>query len=104
MRFNLKSSLLKFRQVFNHTPAGRSWNCPNTLPNSHPPTQPTLTPNAHTHSAGGLVEGLVVELSNGQPAVVVAITPEAVRLDANGVFAGRQLVFELKLTGIEKGV
>lgn len=53
-------------------------------------------------NVGGLAEGLVVELSNGQPAVVLKRTPEVVRLDANNMLAGKELVFELKLTGIER--
>ena len=53
-------------------------------------------------SVGGVKEGLVVELSNGGMAVVTECTDEVVQLDANSMLAGKKLVFEIELVGIER--
>lgn len=50
---------------------------------------------------GGLADGLVVELANGSNAVVLNMDEKVVRLDANPMLAGKQLVFELELLSIE---
>ena len=57
-------------------------------------------------NVGGLAEGLVVELSNGKRAVVVAVSEEEVTLDANDMLAGGsggERVFELELVRVEVG-
>ena len=57
-------------------------------------------------NVGGLAEGLVVELSNGKRAVVVAVSEEEVTLDANEMLAGGgggERVFELELVRVEEG-
>jgi FKBP-type peptidyl-prolyl cis-trans isomerase 2 len=59
----------------------------------------TRTPN----SLGGLTKDLAVELANGSMAVVVEVAPEYVRLDANSMVAGKKLLFELEVLGIERG-
>lgn len=51
---------------------------------------------------GGLREGLVVELANGASALVVAADEASVRLDANSMLAGKRVVFELELVGLER--
>lgn len=53
-------------------------------------------------SQGGLAEGLVVELANGAMAVVLEITDEDVKLDANNMLAGQTFMIELAVVGIEK--
>uniref|UniRef100_A0A383V445 peptidylprolyl isomerase n=1 Tax=Tetradesmus obliquus TaxID=3088 RepID=A0A383V445_TETOB len=50
---------------------------------------------------GGLAEGLAVELANGSMAVVVEAGPEAVKLDANSMMAGKTLLFTLEVLGID---
>lgn len=50
---------------------------------------------------GGLKEGMVVELVNGGMALVVEITKKDVKLDANNMMAGKNLMFELEVLGIE---
>lgn len=52
-------------------------------------------------SVGGLAPSLVVELANGSRAVVLDVTPDVVKLDANSMLAGKKLVFEIELAGIE---
>lgn len=57
-------------------------------------------------NVGGLAEGLVVELSNGKRAVVVAVSEEEITLDANDMLAGGsggERVFELELVRVEEG-
>jgi hypothetical protein len=65
---------------------------------------PTPTPLTHSqpkqNSVGGLAEGLVVELSNGRPALLLEIGDDAVKLDANNLGAGKTLVFQVELLGI----
>ena len=53
-------------------------------------------------SQGGVVEGQLVELSNGGMAVVVSATAEEVVLDANSMMAGKTLRFELELVELER--
>ncbi len=48
----------------------------------------------------GLELGSRVQLSTGQPAVVVEVTDEIVRLDANHPLAGQALTFEIELVAI----
>ena len=49
---------------------------------------------------GGLVEGLTVTLANGEPAVVRAIDDSKVMLDANHPFAGSDVLFKVRLLGV----
>ena len=44
---------------------------------------------------------MVVELVNGGMALVVEITNKDVKLDANNMMAGKNLMFELEVLGIE---
>lgn len=53
-------------------------------------------------SSGGLSEGMVVELANGQQAQIVKLAPELVVLDANHAMAGRKLNFDVELIDLEK--
>ena len=52
-------------------------------------------------SVGGLAPNLVVELANGSRAVVLDVSEQSVKLDANSMLAGKKLVFEIELMGIE---
>ena len=54
-------------------------------------------------SQGGLRGGMLVELANGDTALVVAAGERSVRLDANGMMAGKARVFELELVALEPG-
>ena len=67
-----------------------------------PPTRLEHPPRPRCRSLGGLREGLVVELSNGGMAVVVKEDAEGVVLDANSMLAGKTLLFELELVGLER--
>lgn len=51
---------------------------------------------------GGLVEGITVTLINGEPAVVRAIDETKVVLDANHPFAGSEVLFKVKLLGVNE--
>ena len=53
-------------------------------------------------SSGGLNEGMIVELANGQQAQVVKLAPDVVILDANHAMAGRKLNFDVELIDLEK--
>ena len=53
-------------------------------------------------SGGGLSEGMVVELANGQQAQVVKVSADGVVLDANNATAGRKLSFDIELIGLER--
>ncbi|EIE23607.1 FKBP-like protein [Coccomyxa subellipsoidea C-169] len=50
---------------------------------------------------GGLQDGLIVELSNGGSAMVVAVTDDVVKIDANNMLAGKRRIFEVTLLNIE---
>ena len=52
---------------------------------------------------GGLAKELVVELANGQRAVVLDLSEDTVKLDANSMLAGKSVAFELELLKIEAG-
>lgn len=52
-------------------------------------------------SVGGLAPSLVVELANGSRAVVLDVSEDSVKLDANSMLAGKKLVFEIELVNIE---
>ena len=54
-------------------------------------------------SQGGLRDGMLVELANGDTALVVAAGERSVRLDANNMMAGKARVFELELVALEPG-
>ena len=67
-----------------------------------------ITSNSHLiyenpHSVGGLAKELVVELANGQRAVVLDLSEDTVKLDANSMLAGKSVAFELELLKIEAG-
>ncbi len=49
----------------------------------------------------GLVPGDSVQFSNGAPGVVLEITDEVVRVDANHPLAGESLTFEIELISIQ---
>ena len=76
-----------------------------------PHTTPTLqVPRGHQEitrlegrykSQGGLKEGMVVELANGESAMIVALKDDAVQIDANNMMAGRTRTFEVTLQHIE---
>lgn len=51
----------------------------------------------------GVKLGDKVQLSNGTPAVVVDLTAENVRIDANPPLAGKALTFEIELLSIKHG-
>ena len=53
-------------------------------------------------SSGGLSEGMIVELANGQQAQVVKLAAELVVLDANHAMAGRKLNFDVELIDLDK--
>jgi hypothetical protein len=55
----------------------------------------------HQCRVGGLAPSLVVELANGSRAVVLDVNEQSVKLDANSMLAGKKLVFEIELMGIE---
>lgn len=44
---------------------------------------------------------MLVELQNGQMAVVVYMDSENIGLDANSMMAGKKVIFELEVIGIE---
>ena len=52
-------------------------------------------------SQGGLKEGMVVELANGESAMVVDLKDDAVQIDANNMMAGKTRTFEITLQRIE---
>jgi FKBP-type peptidyl-prolyl cis-trans isomerase 2 len=45
---------------------------------------------------------MVVELVNGASALVVSVDDQQVKLDANSMLAGKRVVFELELVGLER--
>jgi FKBP-type peptidyl-prolyl cis-trans isomerase 2 len=49
----------------------------------------------------GLAPGGRIQLSNGQPAVVLEVTDDIVRIDANHPLAGQALTFEIELVAID---
>lgn len=53
-------------------------------------------------SQGGLQPGMIVELANGQMAVIVEMSDSSIKIDANSMMAGKTLVFELEVLTIEK--
>lgn len=53
-------------------------------------------------SSGGLSEGMIIELANGQQAQVVKKLPGIIILDANDATAGRELNFDVELVGLQK--
>jgi len=69
------------------------------VPRSHPEVE-RLEGRYKNH--GGLREGLVVELANGQLAVVVEAGPEGIKIDANNMMAGKTLSFELEVVRVDK--
>eukprot|EP00245_Coleochaete_scutata_P013171 TRINITY_DN527_c0_g1_i1.p1 TRINITY_DN527_c0_g1~~TRINITY_DN527_c0_g1_i1.p1 ORF type:complete len:198 (-),score=38.54 TRINITY_DN527_c0_g1_i1:200-793(-) len=52
---------------------------------------------------GPLQTGSVVELVNGEPAIIVSMDEKTVRIDANHPLAGTMLDFEVEIIAIQKG-
>ena len=52
-------------------------------------------------SQGGLKDGMLVELANGESAMIVALRDDVVQIDANNMMAGRTRTFEVTLHHIE---
>ncbi|KAK9846576.1 hypothetical protein WJX81_006929 [Elliptochloris bilobata] len=70
------------------------------VPREHPEIQRL---EGRYRSQGGLREGMLVELANGDTALVLAAGEHSVRLDANNMMAGKARVFELELVALEPG-
>ncbi|KAI8468082.1 MAG: hypothetical protein J3K34DRAFT_428330 [Monoraphidium minutum] len=70
-----------------------------TVPRDHPEVERL---EGRYKNVGGLAEGLVVELSNGSTAVVLEMTDEAIKVDANNIGAGKTLTFEVELVDIQR--
>lgn len=75
---------------------------PGWLTHARPPARPPALLPSHARSLGGLRKDLAVELSNGNMAVVVEVTPEHVQLDANNMMSGKTLNFELEVVSIDR--
>lgn len=69
-----------------------------TVPADHPEVQRL---QGKFRAAGGLQEGMVVELANGAQAHVLKLSEGNVVLDANSATAGRRVAFELELMSID---
>jgi hypothetical protein len=87
--------------------AWRGWNPgPLLRPAAPCPLRAARSRQAHPPpplpSVGGLAEGLVVELSNGNTALVVEAGEDAIKLDANNLGAGKTLLFELEILNIAR--
>ena len=67
------------------------------MPRDHPEI---LRLEGRYKAQGGLLEGGVVQLANGNMAAVVKMTPDSVQLDANDMLASREVTFTLKLLSI----
>lgn len=68
------------------------------VPRDHPEVQRL---EGRYKNVGGLAPELVVELANGSRAMVIDLTDEFVRMDANSFVAGRELSFEIELVSFE---
>lgn len=68
------------------------------VPRDHPEMQRL---DGRYKNVGGLAPSLVVELANGSRAVVLDVSEDSVKLDANSMLAGKKLVFEIELVNIE---
>lgn len=68
------------------------------VPRDHPEV---LRLEGRYKNVGGLAPELVVELANGSQAMVVEITDDFLRLDANSFVSGRELDFEIELVSFE---
>eukprot|EP00884_Botryococcus_braunii_P020607 jgi/Botrbrau1/722/Bobra.160_2s0045.1 len=81
--------------------AGEPWNKDLLfeVPRDHPEIERL---EGRYKNVGGLAEGLVVELSNGQQASIVELSDSYVRLDANHPLAGKTRFFELQLLDIDR--
>ncbi len=69
------------------------------VPRSHPEIQNL---EGRYKNQGGVVEGQIVQLSNGGMALIVSADEEEVILDANSMMAGKNLKFELELVELER--
>ncbi|KAJ9513366.1 hypothetical protein QJQ45_001399 [Haematococcus lacustris] len=70
-----------------------------SVPREHPEVQRL---EGRYKNQGGLQEGKIVELANGNLAMVVELTAETVKIDANNMIAGKVLTFELEVISIDK--
>ena len=68
------------------------------VPADHPEVQRL---QGRYKNQGGLTEGLLVELANGNMAMILSIDEQGVRIDANNMLAGKKLFFELEVIGIK---
>lgn len=69
------------------------------VPREHPEIQRM---EGRYKNQGGVQEGLIAELSNGGLALVMECSDAEVTLDANGMMAGKTLLFEVELLHIER--
>ena len=69
------------------------------VPRSHPEIQKL---EGRYKKQGGVIEGQIVQLSNGGMALIVSADEEEVVLDANSMMAGKNLKFELELVELER--
>ena len=53
-------------------------------------------------SQGEVTVGDTVTLSSGQPAVILEVSPDTVKLDANHALAGEALTFEIEVLGVTR--
>ena len=67
------------------------------VPKEHPEIQRL---EGKFRSAGGLQEGMIVELQNGNQAQVLKVSADEVVLDANDAMAGRRIAFDIELVSI----
>jgi hypothetical protein len=70
-----------------------------TIPRDHPEVQRL---EGKFRTSGGLSEGMIVELVNGQQAQVLKVQPDSLVLDANHAMAGRNIAFEIELVALER--
>jgi len=68
------------------------------VPRDHPEVQRL---EGRYKNQGGLQRGLLVELANGAMAMVLEVSEEGVKIDANNMLAGKKLVFELEVVSID---
>ena len=69
------------------------------VPHDHPEVERL---QGRYKNQGGLREGLIVELSNNNMALVVAVDEKGVKIDANNMMAGKKLFFELEVIAIKE--
>ena len=70
------------------------------VPRNH---EEVLRLEAEAAASGGLKEGAVVQLANGQAAVIRRVADDGVLIDCNHPLAGAPLSFTLKVLALERG-